>query len=220
VDGFEATRIIRSKEVSGRIPIIAQTAHAFAEDKERCKQAGMDGHVSKPINSTELLRVLQRYHLSSGRSLYQVGYVSNRIQGSDSSGSDQAPSHQQGVRSRNSYEALSSERRVLDVEALLDRLGWDLETARELAGLYFADVPGLVAKLRSAALEQDWKLVARYSHVLKGASANLGAMALAALAAEIEQASRDPRRDRLQGLLSRIDHELNELKLAAEKVWI
>ena len=54
--GFEATRRIRESEADqgGRIPIIALTAHALGGDRDRCLEAGMDDHLSKPIDRAEL----------------------------------------------------------------------------------------------------------------------------------------------------------------------
>jgi len=56
MDGYEATRAIRAWEQgTGRhLPIIAMTAHAMDRDKENCFAAGMDAHVAKPVNLTEL----------------------------------------------------------------------------------------------------------------------------------------------------------------------
>jgi len=60
MDGYEATRMIRALEGKKReIPIIAMTANAFAEDKQKAIQAGMNGHIAKPINPDELLEVLR-----------------------------------------------------------------------------------------------------------------------------------------------------------------
>jgi signal transduction histidine kinase/CheY-like chemotaxis protein len=61
MDGFEATAAIRAKEKStgGHIPIIALTAHALKGDQDRCISAGMDGYVSKPIRSSELLSTIE-----------------------------------------------------------------------------------------------------------------------------------------------------------------
>ena len=61
MDGFEATRAIREHEHGSHIPIIAITAHAMTGDRERCLAAGMDGYLTKPIRSAELLRLVSNY---------------------------------------------------------------------------------------------------------------------------------------------------------------
>jgi two-component system sensor histidine kinase/response regulator len=68
MDGFEATRLIREREVtSGRhTPVVAMTAHAMKGDRERCLAGGMDDYVSKPVQRPELMRVLT--WAASGRS--------------------------------------------------------------------------------------------------------------------------------------------------------
>jgi signal transduction histidine kinase/DNA-binding response OmpR family regulator len=62
LDGLQATRAIRASESGGRrrIPIVALTAHAMQSDQDRCADAGMDGYLTKPINTSELDRVLGR----------------------------------------------------------------------------------------------------------------------------------------------------------------
>ena len=61
MDGFEATAAIRSAEqgTPRHIPIIALTAHAMKEDRQRCLEAGMDGYVSKPIQRDELRQAIE-----------------------------------------------------------------------------------------------------------------------------------------------------------------
>jgi CheY-like chemotaxis protein len=63
MDGFEATRRIRAIEQASRrarTPIIAMTAHAMSGDRERCLEAGMDEHVTKPINRGDLAKAIYR----------------------------------------------------------------------------------------------------------------------------------------------------------------
>lgn len=62
MNGFEATKAIRKipDEYMQKIPIIALTADAFAEDITRCKEVGMNGHVPKPFNIKQLIEVLER----------------------------------------------------------------------------------------------------------------------------------------------------------------
>ncbi len=55
MDGWEATRRIKGSPETNHIPIIALTAHALAEDRQRCFDAGCDDYESKPIKFPELL---------------------------------------------------------------------------------------------------------------------------------------------------------------------
>ncbi|MDR2344782.1 MAG: response regulator [Planctomycetaceae bacterium] len=70
MDGFQATRLIRSMEVNnvemqvkhhGRIPIIALTANATAGDQELCIEAGMDAYCSKPVNTVKLIDLIKTW---------------------------------------------------------------------------------------------------------------------------------------------------------------
>jgi CheY-like chemotaxis protein len=69
VDGFEATARIREqeKQTGKHLPIVAMTAHALKSDEEKCLAHGMDGYVSKPIRSNELMATIERV-LSAARS--------------------------------------------------------------------------------------------------------------------------------------------------------
>ena len=61
MDGYEATRQIRSLEDAAlaKIPIIALSANAFEEDRRASREAGMDGHLAKPIETAKLFAVLK-----------------------------------------------------------------------------------------------------------------------------------------------------------------
>ncbi|SHK36173.1 Signal transduction histidine kinase [Marinobacter antarcticus] len=64
VDGFEATRRLREWEATRkrpRVPVVALTASAMEEDEERCRRAGMDSFVAKPVNIEMLRAVLEQY---------------------------------------------------------------------------------------------------------------------------------------------------------------
>jgi CheY-like chemotaxis protein len=61
MDGFEATRIIRKNESSVRVPIIAVTANASLDEREKCLAAGMDDYLAKPISRKALDAVIQRW---------------------------------------------------------------------------------------------------------------------------------------------------------------
>ena len=77
MDGLEATRRIRSSEnpLGKTIPILAMTANAFLEDMQKSKEAGMDEHLSKPVDIAMLEQVVRRFRITpppinSGRSRF------------------------------------------------------------------------------------------------------------------------------------------------------
>lgn len=69
MDGYEATRIIRSldREDGREIPILAMTANAFSEDKAKSMACGMDGHISKPIDLKEVVEKIERVLKKRGK---------------------------------------------------------------------------------------------------------------------------------------------------------
>ena len=68
VDGYEATRRIRKSDTIGKIPIIAVTAYARPEDRERCFAVGMNDHITKPIDITVLRATLEKWSKSIDQS--------------------------------------------------------------------------------------------------------------------------------------------------------
>jgi two-component system, cell cycle response regulator DivK len=65
VDGWEATRILKSDLSTRSIPIVALSAHALPEDRERAEQAGCDGYLAKPVEPRRVLEEVTKY-LSDG----------------------------------------------------------------------------------------------------------------------------------------------------------
>jgi CheY-like chemotaxis protein len=63
MDGLAATRRIRAMDdpAIARTPIVAMTANVLPEHVERCREAGMDDHIGKPINLAHLLQALERW---------------------------------------------------------------------------------------------------------------------------------------------------------------
>lgn len=65
MDGFQATAAIRALNGKGHLPIIAMTAYAMKGDQERCLAAGMNGYLSKPVNSRDLIETVERWALAA-----------------------------------------------------------------------------------------------------------------------------------------------------------
>ena len=77
MDGYEATRHIRAGNLGKHIPIIAMTAHALAEERQKALDAGMDDHVSKPVDPDALYQTMARYyHGQSGSNLSMTSSLS------------------------------------------------------------------------------------------------------------------------------------------------
>ena len=65
MDGYQATKLIRKmeREDCQKIPVIAMTANAFADDTIRAREAGMNGHISKPVDMNRLFQIMENLML-------------------------------------------------------------------------------------------------------------------------------------------------------------
>jgi CheY-like chemotaxis protein len=62
LDGYETTRELRRRETSGwHTPVVAMTAGALSEDRQRCLDSGMDDHLTKPIDPDELKAIMEKW---------------------------------------------------------------------------------------------------------------------------------------------------------------
>ncbi|MEO8352218.1 MAG: response regulator, partial [Chthoniobacteraceae bacterium] len=62
MDGYQATTRVRAESRFAKLPIIAMTAHATIEERQRCLEAGMNDHVAKPIDPEALFETIARYY--------------------------------------------------------------------------------------------------------------------------------------------------------------
>ncbi|HYL51829.1 MAG TPA: response regulator [Acidimicrobiia bacterium] len=161
MDGYEATRRLRDAEVgNGRhLPVIAMTAAAMQGDRERCLAAGMDDYITKPISQQAIAKILERW--------------------TEPTPDDAAPHAAETV----------APPPVLDAErfaVLRDLDAGDGELLGTLVRAFLADGAALLAAIHEGIAEGDPHTVERTSHTLKGASANLGAVRLADVCAQLE----------------------------------
>lgn len=61
IDGFEATRALKADPATAQIPVVALTAHALQEDRERAAAAGCDGYLAKPVEPRRVLEEVRRF---------------------------------------------------------------------------------------------------------------------------------------------------------------
>lgn len=98
---------------------------------------------------------------------------------------------------------------ILDRAAALERLEGDEELLQEIIDIFLEDAPRLFLALKQARLDHDQKTSERQAHSLKGASANVGAVALQAISMQAEAAARDSEWSLLEGLLPEMETTLH-----------
>jgi PAS domain S-box-containing protein len=162
--GFEATAAIRQREQeTGRhVPIVAMTAHAMKGDRERCLEAGMDGYVSKPVQSHELRQVIGTIVPASSRAPEGPGAAGGGDGAAGSSGD------------------------VLDRAAALASAGGDARLLGELAELFLADCPRRLEDLHGAVARADAARLKMVAHTLRGSLGHFGAHAAREAAQRLE----------------------------------
>jgi PAS domain S-box-containing protein len=191
MDGLEATRRIHERLGAHRPRIIAATANATQDERERCLAAGMDDYLSKPIRLDELAAALerQRPHGPGGDSAADAG-----------SGAA-APGARPGA--------------PIDSVAL-DRLRQALGEAAmsELIGTFLREAPQLLATMRSAVEQGDIEDVRRAAHTLKSNAATFGAAELSEVARALEREAHEGARDRALELVDGADRLFDDVLVA------
>lgn len=163
IDGYETTRRIRALGKTD-LPIIALTADATAEDRERCLREGMNDYLSKPLQLGRLAEVLNKW----------LGLATQT----------EAVEAPKG----NSPEAAESP--AFAENELLSRLLDDRPLASEIIRGFLADCPVQLARLCERLDAGDEEGARRQAHKIKGAASTVAAKSLRALAVEMEHAAK------------------------------
>jgi Amt family ammonium transporter len=210
MDGFEATRAIRELEQerageSRRLPIVAVTANAVKGDLERCLAAGMDGYVTKPIDTLKLIDTIENL-LSAAQDVAPCGVAPPIAAGRGS------PSIAAGDRSRVTADAESADGTVehatalIHLESLLERCLGDAGFCREVL-LEFAARAGDSQRALADAATTGENGLSRAAHALKGAAANLSAQRLCHAAGQLERIAIDGPQPAVSAALTHVEHE-------------
>ncbi len=161
MDGYEATRALLSQYPDFSIPVIALTAHALAGEKDKCLAAGMQDHVSKPIDPDELFTALQKV-------------IVKQEEGSAIS-SDTIQPQAKHTDTKND-ESISSEALPgLQIKEGLTRLRGNQKAYMKILKSFQNSVPGSVDKIIAGLKAEDCDTVASLAHGLKGSAGNVGA---------------------------------------------
>lgn len=166
MDGITATQRLRARETEAgapRLPVIAMTANALQEDRERCFAAGMDGYIAKPVSLSALQGELRRL------------FADKRFVAPAVPSAVPVPTVVAGP--------------VYDRAAALAMLG-DESLLDEVAGMFITDVPGYLAELDAAFAAGDAERLTRAAHTVKGLFATFVSPKGQAIAAQLEQTAR------------------------------
>ncbi len=169
MDGYLTTKIIRSREavvLNHNLPIIAMTANAMSSDRGVCLEAGMDDYLAKPVTKEKLAVLLKKW-------LDHPTVDLNR--------------HPE--RSKISPQTIS-EILLFDEADLMERLD-----DRELEGIILDDslqeIPELLEMLVQLSAGDDYPVMRRQAHTLRGVAANISAYVLHDCAMHIENAAKN-----------------------------
>ena len=156
MDGFEATAEIRKDERYQNLPIIAMTAHAMAGDREKSLDAGMNDHVTKPIDPDGLFSTLLRW-IEPG-----VREVPGGLEEKES-----AKEPEEGL--------LPPDLPGISVRSGLEKVGGNRPLYRKLLGKFLSSNSRTMDEIKEALAADDMETASRVAHAVKGVSGNLGA---------------------------------------------
>ncbi len=190
MDGFEATRLIRSDARFKNLPIIAMTAHAMRGDREKCLAGGMDDHVPKPVNTKELFPTLSKWISLQNKSV----------------GRDAGVSRETETIVDESWEPLDG----FNVKETLDRLGIGWPVLRKLLIKFKSNHSGSLGNLVAALDTGDAETARGIAHGVKGMSGNLGATDLHVAAKDLESSIKNGAVDRMDTHLERFSNAFHQ----------
>jgi CheY-like chemotaxis protein len=182
LDGLAATRAIRAQPRFEKLPVVAMTANAMEEDRRRCLEAGMNDHLGKPIEPTELWAKPLKWIPARAP-----------VEGEP----------QRAVAATPAQIALPEGIVGLDVDVGLRRVLGKRALYRSMLQKFVAGQRDTIAQLRTALARGEVGSAERIAHTPKGVAGNIGAAGVQAAAEGVERALRDQRSDAEVG--ARID---------------
>ncbi|CAK0774347.1 histidine kinase [uncultured Gammaproteobacteria bacterium] len=167
MDGFQLTATIRAAEVGGtsRLPIVALTADALPGTEQQCLAGGMDGYLTKPIDSRALTAILEQW-LPAAAPLRQV------------------PTPKLVPTPAPAMTTIDSA--IFDCARLAEIFGELGPEARAFLASFLADVPSKLATLDQALAAGDSVAARDAAHALKGAARSIGAVRLGQVTADVQ----------------------------------
>jgi signal transduction histidine kinase/DNA-binding NarL/FixJ family response regulator len=211
MDGFQATRLIRSQEKeSGAkegVVIVALTANARKEDRDKCLACGMDDYLSKPFTMAQLRDVISKWHQASEEDDITLNNVFAALADEVDCPvpQDQDEEALLDVNTLNGIRALQNPQSPKILEQLFD--------------IYRDSAAELIQSIDASIKDDNCESVREFAHSLKSASGNMGARKIFELSAKLEEMGRNKEIGDASSLLEEIDRlfprvcELLELEI-------
>ena len=201
MDGYEATARIRSDPRCAALPIIAMTAHATLEERQKCLDAGMNDHISKPIDPKSMFETLMRYvtPMPEPAAAAAPPATDGQAMGGAPAPAIGAPANEIEIPTVDGLDSAAGLLRVAGNRALY------LKLLRQFS-VQQAGAPAEIADQLEAG---DLATAERTAHTVKGVAANLGVTLVQSAAGELEQAiHNDADGARLEALRQQLDDVL------------
>ncbi len=168
MNGFEATKIIKSDPKFKSLPVLAMTANVMKHDIEQCMGAGMNGHIAKPINVKRLFETLVEW-IEPREEFTSIPIPMDSSNETDDMDSVEIPNFPE-----------------INVQKSLEMIGGDTILYRKLLFQFHDLCLNSMQEIETALEEGDMKTIGRIMHTLKGASGSIGAINLASASGKIE----------------------------------
>ena len=169
MDGITATEEIRKNPKYARLPIVAMTANAMAQDREKCIQAGMNDHISKPIDPKQLFLTLRKWIPDRDIKVKKIRQLSVKP----------------------FEEELKFNIPGLDLEAGLKRVLGKKKSYINLLRKYVSGQRDIFVQIEDMLSKGEWYNAQRLAHTLKGVSGSIGAVVIQEKAAVLETAIKE-----------------------------
>jgi PAS domain S-box-containing protein len=173
MDGYQATAKIRSDQRFASLPIVAMTAHATIEERQRCLAAGMSDHISKPIDPGLLFETVGKFH---------------KVPGAQSPASDSPPAPAPSTSNRPDELPSLPE---LDARDGLARVAGNQKLYVKLLRQFVEQQGAAPEQIAAALAKGDVSLAERLAHTVKGVAGNIGAKTVQSRAGNLEKLIRD-----------------------------
>ena len=192
MDGYQATAKVRGDARFDELPIIAMTAHATIEERQRCLAAGMNDHISKPIDPEVLFATVGRfYRRAEGAGAVQAAAAKSEVVPQDKPvGQDAAPatkSGQSAVQGAEEVPAIDG----LDTKDGLTRVAGNRKLYVKLLRQFVEQQGSTLEQIATELATGDIAVAERLAHTLKGVAGNIGAKGVQAAAGVVEKLIRE-----------------------------